>query len=171
MISHWGVYKMLRRRDCTSGPPGSVASNCCRRGRPAFWPTHPRTGAGPAQLSAGERRSPGRVGRHRLATPSSPGGQRGAGDRHPDSERAFASTHGWTGEWHWLSGTQAQLAAVWKTYGTAVLPGPTGNIPHSIAPLPGRPPGLRAGRNALRRPTADRAGRPPLPEPKRVPPG
>jgi protein SCO1 len=51
----------------------------------------------------------------------------------PESERAFASTHRWTGEWHWLSGTQAQLTAVWKSYGIAVLPGPTGNIPHSIA--------------------------------------
>jgi cytochrome oxidase Cu insertion factor (SCO1/SenC/PrrC family) len=50
-----------------------------------------------------------------------------------DSERAFASTHRWAGEWHWLSGTPAQLAAVWKSYGIAVLPGPTGNIPHSIA--------------------------------------
>lgn len=51
----------------------------------------------------------------------------------PDSERAFAAAHRWTGEWHWLSGPPAQLAAVWKSYGIAVLPGPTGNIPHSIA--------------------------------------
>jgi len=51
----------------------------------------------------------------------------------PDSERAFATTHRWTGEWHWLSGTPAELQAVWKSYGIAVLPGPTGNIPHSIA--------------------------------------
>ena len=51
----------------------------------------------------------------------------------PESERAFATTHRWTGEWHWLSGTPAELQAVWKGYGIAVLPGPTGNIPHSIA--------------------------------------
>lgn len=50
----------------------------------------------------------------------------------PDSERAFAATHRWMGEWHWLSGTPADLQAVWKSYGIAVLPGPTGNIPHSI---------------------------------------
>lgn len=51
----------------------------------------------------------------------------------PESERAFATLHRWTGEWHWLSGTPAQLAAVWKSYGIAVLPGPMGNIPHTIA--------------------------------------
>ncbi|HYM49926.1 MAG TPA: SCO family protein [Candidatus Limnocylindrales bacterium] len=51
----------------------------------------------------------------------------------PDSERAFATTHRWTGEWHWLSGSPAELAAVWKAYGIEVLPGPMGNIPHSIA--------------------------------------
>jgi protein SCO1 len=51
----------------------------------------------------------------------------------PDSERTFAATHRWTGEWHWLSGTPAELQAVWKSYGIAVLPGPEGNIPHSVA--------------------------------------
>jgi protein SCO1 len=51
----------------------------------------------------------------------------------PDTERAFAATHRWTGEWHWLTGTPNELAAVWKTYSIQVLPGPTGNIPHSIA--------------------------------------
>lgn len=50
----------------------------------------------------------------------------------PDSERAFAATHRWMGEWHWLSGPSADLQAVWKSYGVAVLPGPTGNIPHSL---------------------------------------
>jgi protein SCO1/2 len=51
----------------------------------------------------------------------------------PASEMAFAATHRWTGTWYWLSGTPAQLAAVWKSYGVEVLPGPTGNIPHSVA--------------------------------------
>src|SRR5205807_3765870 len=32
----------------------------------------------------------------------------------PESERAFAASHGWSGDWHWLSGSQDQLAPVWK---------------------------------------------------------
>lgn len=40
----------------------------------------------------------------------------------PDSERAFAATHHWTGEWHWLTGTPAQLAQVWEAYSIAVQP-------------------------------------------------
>jgi cytochrome oxidase Cu insertion factor (SCO1/SenC/PrrC family) len=48
----------------------------------------------------------------------------------PDSERAFASTHHWTGDWHWLSGSQDQLAAVWKAYSIAVQNSPD-NILHS----------------------------------------
>jgi protein SCO1/2 len=40
----------------------------------------------------------------------------------PDSERAFAATHHWTGEWHWLMGTSEQLAQVWKAYSIAVQP-------------------------------------------------
>jgi protein SCO1 len=48
----------------------------------------------------------------------------------PDSERAFAATHHWTGEWHWLTGTADQLAAVWKAYSIEVQ-GTSDNILHS----------------------------------------
>jgi protein SCO1/2 len=51
----------------------------------------------------------------------------------PESVKAFATMHRWTDEWHWLNGNQAQVEAVWKSYGVQVLNGPTGNIPHSIA--------------------------------------
>src|ERR1700680_2137441 len=48
----------------------------------------------------------------------------------PDSERAFAATHHWTGDWHWLSGTPDQLAQVWKAYSIAVQDTPD-NVLHS----------------------------------------
>ncbi|TMD42559.1 MAG: SCO family protein [Chloroflexi bacterium] len=48
----------------------------------------------------------------------------------PDSERAFAATHHWTGDWHWVSGTPDQLALVWKAYSIAVQNSPD-NILHS----------------------------------------
>jgi protein SCO1 len=48
----------------------------------------------------------------------------------PDSERAFAATHHWTGDWHWLMGTPDQLASVWKAYSIAVQ-GTPDNILHS----------------------------------------
>jgi protein SCO1/2 len=48
----------------------------------------------------------------------------------PDSERAFATTHHWSGDWHWLLGTPDQLAAVWKAYSIAVE-GTSNNILHS----------------------------------------
>jgi protein SCO1 len=48
----------------------------------------------------------------------------------PDSERAFAALHHWTGEWHWLTGTADQLAAVWKAYSIAVQGSPD-NVLHS----------------------------------------
>lgn len=48
----------------------------------------------------------------------------------PDSERAFAAAHHWTGGWHWLMGTPAQLAQVWKDYSIAVQATPD-NILHS----------------------------------------
>lgn len=48
----------------------------------------------------------------------------------PDSERAFATTHHWSGEWHWMSGTPDQLAAVWKAYSIAVE-GTPDNVLHS----------------------------------------
>src|SRR2546423_2724506 len=38
----------------------------------------------------------------------------------PDSERAFAASHGWSGDWHWLSGSEDQLTAVWRAYSIAV---------------------------------------------------
>src|ERR1700694_2964341 len=48
----------------------------------------------------------------------------------PESERAFAATHHWTGDWHWLQGTPDQLAAVWKAYSIAVE-GTPDNVLHS----------------------------------------
>ncbi len=48
----------------------------------------------------------------------------------PDSERAFAKTHQWSGDWHWLSGTPDQLARVWKAYSIAVE-GTPDNVLHS----------------------------------------
>jgi protein SCO1/2 len=48
----------------------------------------------------------------------------------PDSERAFATTHRWSGDWHWLQGSNDQLAAVWKAYGIAVENTPD-NVLHS----------------------------------------
>jgi len=48
----------------------------------------------------------------------------------PDSERAFAAAHHWTGEWHWLTGTPDQLAAVWKAYSIEVQ-GTPDNVLHS----------------------------------------
>jgi protein SCO1 len=48
----------------------------------------------------------------------------------PDSERAFATTHHWTGDWHWLMGTPDELAKVWKDYSIAVQVTP-GDILHS----------------------------------------
>lgn len=50
----------------------------------------------------------------------------------PASETAFAATHRWMGSWHWLSGTPAELATVWKTYGIDVQPGTPGDIAHSV---------------------------------------
>lgn len=48
----------------------------------------------------------------------------------PASERAFATEHGWSGDWHWLGGGADQLAAAWKAYGIAVQPSPD-DILHS----------------------------------------
>lgn len=47
-----------------------------------------------------------------------------------DSERAFAAAHHWSGDWHWVSGSQSELAAVWKAYSIAVQPSPD-DILHS----------------------------------------
>lgn len=48
----------------------------------------------------------------------------------PESERAFALMHHWTGEWHWLIGAPEQMAAVWKAYSIAVQ-GTPDNVLHS----------------------------------------
>ncbi len=48
-----------------------------------------------------------------------------------ESERTFAAEHRWSGDWHWLSGNQSQLAAVWKAYSVAVQPSPD-DILHSV---------------------------------------
>src|ERR1700736_2409773 len=48
----------------------------------------------------------------------------------PSSERAFAASHHWSGDWHWLVGTPDQLAAIWKAYSIAVQDAPD-NVLHS----------------------------------------
>jgi cytochrome oxidase Cu insertion factor (SCO1/SenC/PrrC family) len=48
----------------------------------------------------------------------------------PESERAFAALHHWTGEWHWLMGAPEQMAAVWNAYSIAVQ-GTSDNVLHS----------------------------------------
>jgi len=49
----------------------------------------------------------------------------------PDSAQSFAATHGWAGDWHWLLGTEAQLAPVWQAYSIEVKP-TTADILHSV---------------------------------------
>jgi len=49
----------------------------------------------------------------------------------PGSVRAFAATHGWTGDWHWVLGTPAQLAPIWKAYSVGVQPA-SGDILHTL---------------------------------------
>jgi protein SCO1/2 len=63
----------------------------------------------------------------------------------PASERAFAAEHHWTGDWHWLTGTQAQLAAVWKAYSIAVQISPEDIIHSSVLYLIDRGGYERAG--------------------------
>lgn len=46
--------------------------------------------------------------------------------------RAATRTWGITGDWHWLLGTHAQLAPVWRAYGITVLP-TRKDIVHSTA--------------------------------------
>ena len=48
----------------------------------------------------------------------------------PDSERAFAAAHHWSGDWHWLTGTPGELASVWKAYSIDVQ-GTPDNLLHS----------------------------------------
>lgn len=63
----------------------------------------------------------------------------------PDSERAFAAAHHWTGDWHWVSGTPDQLAAIWKAYSIAVQKMPTDILHTSVVYLLDRRGYERAG--------------------------
>ncbi|TMD85160.1 MAG: SCO family protein [Chloroflexi bacterium] len=63
----------------------------------------------------------------------------------PESERAFAASHGWSGDWHWLSGSQDQLAPVWKAYSIAVQPTPDDILHSSVLYLVDRDGFQRAG--------------------------
>jgi cytochrome oxidase Cu insertion factor (SCO1/SenC/PrrC family) len=63
----------------------------------------------------------------------------------PDSERAFASLHHWTGDWHWLTGSGDQLAAVWKAYSIAVQNAPDNILHSSVVYLVDRQGYERAG--------------------------
>ena len=63
----------------------------------------------------------------------------------PDSERAFAATHHWTGDWHWVNGTPDQLAAVWKAYSIAVQNSPQDILHTSVVYLVDRKGYERAG--------------------------
>lgn len=63
----------------------------------------------------------------------------------PDSERAFAATHHWSGSWHWLVGTSDQLTAVWKAYSIGVQITPGEIIHSSVVYLVDRSGYLRAG--------------------------
>lgn len=48
------------------------------------------------------------------------------------STDAFAARAGWSGGWHWLLGSRAALASVWRAYDIAVKQTP-GDILHSTA--------------------------------------
>jgi cytochrome oxidase Cu insertion factor (SCO1/SenC/PrrC family) len=51
----------------------------------------------------------------------------------PATARLAAAKWGWApGTWHWLMGTPSELAAVWRSYGIAVLP-VQGDIEHTGA--------------------------------------
>jgi protein SCO1/2 len=63
----------------------------------------------------------------------------------PDSIRSFAAAHGWVGDWHWLAGTQAQLAPVWKAYSVDVKPAPTEILHTAVLYLVDRNGFTRAG--------------------------
>jgi protein SCO1/2 len=61
------------------------------------------------------------------------------------SARAFATRSDWHGDWHWLLGSKASLAPVWRSYNIAVKRTP-GDILHSVALYLIDPRGdLRAG--------------------------
>ena len=61
------------------------------------------------------------------------------------SEQAFAMAHGWNGDWHWVSGSADQLAAVWKAYSIAVQPSPDDILHSSILYLVDKGGYMRAG--------------------------
>lgn len=63
----------------------------------------------------------------------------------PASERAFAAEHHWSGDWHWLTGSPTQLAAVWKAYSIAVQPSPEDILHSSVLFLIDRGGYERAG--------------------------
>jgi protein SCO1/2 len=50
----------------------------------------------------------------------------------PASARAFTGESRWSGRWHWLFGTKATLAPIWRSYGIGVKPA-GGDIGHSTA--------------------------------------
>jgi protein SCO1/2 len=50
----------------------------------------------------------------------------------PLSIAGFVRKHAWSGEWHWLMGSRAELSGVWKAYGIEVVATP-GDIKHSVA--------------------------------------
>lgn len=51
----------------------------------------------------------------------------------PASVRAFASSHGWVSEWHWLLGSRDELNSVWQAYGVAAEDNPTPQYPANVA--------------------------------------
>jgi protein SCO1 len=63
----------------------------------------------------------------------------------PASEQAFAAEHHWSGDWHWVSGGQDQLAAVWKAYSIAVQPTPDDILHSAVLYLVDRGGYMRAG--------------------------
>ncbi|MEO6797884.1 MAG: SCO family protein [Candidatus Dormibacter sp.] len=63
----------------------------------------------------------------------------------PASENAFAVEHHWTGDWHWVSGSADQLAAVWKAYSIAVQPSPDDILHSAILYLVDKQGYTRAG--------------------------
>lgn len=63
----------------------------------------------------------------------------------PDSERAFAATHHWSGDWHWLNGPANQLATIWKAYSIAVQNSPDDVLHSSVVYLIDRSGFERAG--------------------------
>jgi protein SCO1 len=63
----------------------------------------------------------------------------------PASARTFASHAGWSGDWHWLLGSRADLAPVWRAYDIGVKRTP-GDILHNVVLYVVDPRGdLRAG--------------------------